>query len=73
MRACGFPLVLLTVHGIFPLFVHSELPVDSLWSDVFAMTQQPDGTMKVSNPCADDPLTVTYNVDANGVTKSKRP
>jgi len=72
LRAWGFPLLLLSVTGFFLFLFIQNYRSTHCGSDLMGMTQRADGTWEVSNPCADDPLVVTYNVDSNGVTRAKR-
>jgi hypothetical protein len=73
IRTWGFPLPLLVVTGFFLFLFIQNYRSTHCGSDVLGMKKRPDSTWLVSNPCADDPLVVTYNVDGNGVRRSTRP
>jgi hypothetical protein len=73
LRTWGFPLLLLSVTGFFLFLFIQNYRSTHCGSDVIGMTQRADGSMEVSSPCGNDPLITTYNVDGDGVTRSKRP
>jgi hypothetical protein len=73
LRTWGFPLFLLSVTGFFLFLFIQNYRSTHCGSDVISMTQRAGETMEVRTPCGNDPLAATYNVDANGVNRSKRP